>query len=319
MEEAHTERSLVQTADFETAVESLRRAFGDVDLRRAEDEVSRFAMRSFRLPGIISTRWTFTGVTGGSRDENAEDPLLLTGLVLGGGAHLWSRRGDVDTDRPFLYPETADSKLDRPDFANLGISRSIVDDRARAIVGRDDFHVRFTGTAPVDRAMDGLWRDTMAYTARTIDTLAGLPDSTIAQAGLLDLVASVMLRTFPSTVLDAIDRPEPARAVTPVLRRAVRYIDDHVDQPISVSDIAAAARLSTRGLYAAFRRDMDTTPMEYLRTARTAAAHLDLLRADPGTTTVTEIALRWGFTHAGRFADRHRLTYGESPTDTLRR
>jgi AraC-like DNA-binding protein len=41
--------------------------------------------------------------------------------------------------------------------------------------------------------------------------------------------------------------------------------------------------------------------------------------ADAGAdTTVTAVALRWGFGHLGRFAVAYRRKYGRSPSDTLR-
>jgi AraC-like DNA-binding protein len=58
--------------------------------------------------------------------------------------------------------------------------------------------------------------------------------------------------------------------------------------------------------------------MAYLRSVRLAHAHADLVRiADTGSqTTVTEVALRWGFTHLGRFAALYRQTYGRPPSST---
>jgi AraC-like DNA-binding protein len=42
--------------------------------------------------------------------------------------------------------------------------------------------------------------------------------------------------------------------------------------------------------------------------------------ADPGDgTTVTEVALRFGFAHTGRFAAAYRRRYGQAPSATLRR
>jgi AraC-like DNA-binding protein len=42
-----------------------------------------------------------------------------------------------------------------------------------------------------------------------------------------------------------------------------------------------------------------------------------LLAADGRTTTVSEIALKWGFYHMGRFAIRYKALFGESPSQTL--
>ena len=59
-----------------------------------------------------------------------------------------------------------------------------------------------------------------------------------------------------------------------------------------------------------------------LRAARAPrpAAHAALRDADPGDgTTVTEVALRFGFAHTGRFAAAYRRRYGQTPSATLRR
>ncbi|MEV4019394.1 AraC family transcriptional regulator [Nonomuraea angiospora] len=103
-----------------------------------------------------------------------------------------------------------------------------------------------------------------------------------------------------------------------VVRRASRYCEDHAGEPISLADIAAAARVSVRTLQLGFREHLQTTPMAYLRSVRLAHAHADLLRiADTGCqTTVTEVALRWGFPHLGRFAALYRQTYGRLPSST---
>lgn len=60
-----------------------------------------------------------------------------------------------------------------------------------------------------------------------------------------------------------------------------------------------------------------TTPLTFWREAWLARAHADLLAAPPGT-TVTEVALRWGFTHVGRFSQLYRARYGLCPRDRLK-
>ena len=52
---------------------------------------------------------------------------------------------------------------------------------------------------------------------------------------------------------------------------------------------------------------------ERLRAARAA-----LRAAAPGTTTVTDVAMSYGFFELGRFAGRYRHTFGEVPSETLR-
>lgn len=101
------------------------------------------------------------------------------------------------------------------------------------------------------------------------------------------------------------------------LRLAEGFIEAHLDQPITLEDVAEAAGISTRGLQMAFRDWRGTTPLTFWRDARLDRAHADLLAAPPGT-TVTDIALRWGFNHFGRFSALYRARFGLSPRDTLK-
>jgi AraC-like DNA-binding protein len=101
------------------------------------------------------------------------------------------------------------------------------------------------------------------------------------------------------------------------LRLAESFIEGHLDQAITIVEVARAAGTSVRGLQLLFRHYRGTTPLAFWREARLARAHADLSAATPGT-TVTEVALRWGFDHFGRFSQLYRSRYGLCPRDTLR-
>src|SRR3954466_587721 len=104
----------------------------------------------------------------------------------------------------------------------------------------------------------------------------------------------------------------------PILRNAVAFIQENADADIGLEDIAAAVNVSPRSVQYAFRRNLGTTPLEYLRRVRLDRAHRDLKAADPSVDTVTAIAYRWGFAHAGRFSIAYREAFGMPPSRTLR-
>lgn len=108
--------------------------------------------------------------------------------------------------------------------------------------------------------------------------------------------------------------PAPRR----VLRRVLDLVESAHGSPLTVADLAECAGTSERALHAAFRRELGTTPMAYLRTRRLDAVREDLLAAGPGA-GVAAIAMRHGFSHLGRFAAAYRVRFGEAPSVTLRR
>jgi AraC-like DNA-binding protein len=61
------------------------------------------------------------------------------------------------------------------------------------------------------------------------------------------------------------------------------------------------------------------SPKRYLWLRRMNLARRALRRADPESTTVTEIATNYGFWELGRFSVAYRSLFGESPSTALRR
>ena len=99
---------------------------------------------------------------------------------------------------------------------------------------------------------------------------------------------------------------------------AEEFLRASLTEPVTLTDIAAAAGVSVRTLTRLFARRYGMGPMRWLRTLRLDAVRRALLDADPAERSVTEVALRHGFTHLGRFAGQYRERFGETPSDTLR-
>ena len=129
---------------------------------------------------------------------------------------------------------------------------------------------------------------------------------------------TTLLLAQPHTYSDLFQQPEPAVAPFYV-KRAEAYIEAHLDEPLSIAELAAAAGVSARSLQTGFQQFRGTTPMAHLRALRLKRAHDELLAADPQRTSVTDIAMRWGFSHLGKFAVAYKQRFGESPRDTLGR
>lgn len=137
-------------------------------------------------------------------------------------------------------------------------------------------------------------------------------------AATAQLLGAALLECFPSNVT-ADQALLGSSSVPATFKSAVSFIHAHTADGIGVNDVAAAVRLTPRAVQYLFRQHLDTTPTEYLRRARLHRAHQDLIASDRSTTTVAEIAQRWGFTHTGRFAAIYRDTYGRSPHIALQR
>ncbi|MFJ6390999.1 helix-turn-helix transcriptional regulator [Streptomyces sp. NPDC091972] len=179
--------------------------------------------------------------------------------------------------------------------------------------------VRLTGHRPLTPAAGERLRATIRYVQDHVLADAAVADQPLVASTAAQHLAAAVLATFPNTAVTDPTGPDRQDARPAALRRALAYIDDHADRPLTVVQIAEAAHISVRALQYAFRRHLDTTPLAYLRQVRLAHAHDELAAADPENgSTVTGIAARWGFYHPGRFATLYRDTYDRSPRLTLR-
>ncbi|WP_407174892.1 helix-turn-helix domain-containing protein [Bradyrhizobium sp. STM 3562] len=59
-------------------------------------------------------------------------------------------------------------------------------------------------------------------------------------------------------------------------------------------------------------------PIRFLTLRRMHLARRALLRAEPGSATVTRVVTDHGFWELGRFSVAYRALFGESPSETLR-
>ena len=143
--------------------------------------------------------------------------------------------------------------------------------------------------------------------------------STLARGQVFHTLACALLTTFPNTTHTLDPARDPVRAEPATIRRAVEFVDANAHRDIGLTEIAEAARLGVRGLQLAFRRHLGTTPTALLRRVRLENAHRQLLAADPATTTVSAVAMQWGFASHSTFTAHYRAAYGVLPSVTLRR
>jgi len=126
-----------------------------------------------------------------------------------------------------------------------------------------------------------------------------------------------LLFSQPHNYSTALGAPAPSTGTRPV-SNAVELLRSRPAHPWTVAELASEASTSVRSLQEGFRRTLDTTPMAYLRRLRLEKVHEELASAPPGTVGVTQVAVRWGFVHLGRFAAAYRSAFGERPSDTMR-
>jgi AraC-like DNA-binding protein len=179
--------------------------------------------------------------------------------------------------------------------------------------------VKLTGHRPVSKEAGERLSGLIGYLRDSVLTDPDCRRSPLVASTATMHLASVVLDTFPTNaqVETTVADRQSGRAI--LLRKAIAFIDDAAHTDISIVDIARHVNMTPRGVQYMFRRELDCTPMEYTRRVRLDHARRELVAASSDTSTVAQIAARWGFAHKGRFARSYRQAYGESPHETLLR
>lgn len=198
------------------------------------------------------------------------------------------------------------------------IRRSSLENHLGKLLGRQPkLPVKFTLGMDLTSPGARSWLGIIDLLRRDADNSGGMLVQPLVVKQLEGVLMTQLLLAQPNNYSPAFDGEQP-RMAPPAVRRAMEIIEGHAAEPLSVEDVAEAVGVSVRSLQDGFRRHLETTPVSYLREVRLNRVRAELTASDPGTTTVTDVAYRWGFCHPGRFAIAYKERFGEHPSETLR-
>jgi AraC-like DNA-binding protein len=139
---------------------------------------------------------------------------------------------------------------------------------------------------------------------------------TLTARRLHEMFLDMILEVWPHSYSNAMHKPSPSIAPRHV-KLAIEFIVEHPNTSASGAELAAISGVSLRSLQAGFRHFGGMSIAAYQRQVRLESAHNDLLR-NPDV-PIEDIALKWGFTNAGRFSRYFRDAYGVSPFAVARK
>jgi AraC-like DNA-binding protein len=95
-----------------------------------------------------------------------------------------------------------------------------------------------------------------------------------------------------------------------------RYVEEHLSEPIAVRDLAGLFGLSESRFFNAFRQQVGMTPGDFVTRLRLRHAQGYLIDS---AGSITDIAMRCGFSTSQYFARRFRQYVGTTPSEFRRR
>ena len=165
-----------------------------------------------------------------------------------------------------------------------------------------------------------------SLTLRTGEEVAGLGRLLLAVAASVEARAvspsqmPLLERNVREALSNAVEGPAPEE---PRLTSSARIVNSCVGLTRQlgpnprVATLSKRLGVSDRWIRAAFRKEYGLPPSAFFRTRNLHHAHRDLRLAMRGDTTVTDVAMKRGFWHLGRFSGLYRQCFGELPRETL--
>lgn len=232
---------------------------------------------AFEAGDVLLTPWAHT-IT---YTADARDPFLVGGIHVipherPGSPRVW---GVAHT--PGERPELADRRFDAPWPGLAGLR-----------------HGYFGEETPLQSLAEYIVRHCRAATAPEAD---------------LQTLASLLVAEMTAFF----NQVRPAAHSLPLdLRRARQYLDDHLRQPLYLAEAAAVAGHSVSWLHRQFRRDLRTTPAQYIMAARLRIARHLLATS---TLRVAEVGQAVGIDDPYYFSKLFTRHVGASPRAYRRR
>lgn len=140
--------------------------------------------------------------------------------------------------------------------------------------------------------------------------------ASIRRAGVIpdntELVTHIVEHTFCENYLFGGDTVERPHVISEKVEDAIRYMREHLSQKIDMDELAAHVFLSHSGLIWKFKKELNTTPSQYLTFLRLNYAKQLLLNYSYSITEISELC---GYQNPYYFTNAFRKYAGRSPSE----
>lgn len=202
-------------------------------------------------------------------------------------------------------------------FYTVRLDRHTVERKLAQLLGQPlQAPLVFHPVFELSSAAGNAWCNAVEFTRRQLQMPLTTATTPLLLRQLEDSLCLHMLLLLPHNYSTQLHH-QPARPTPRTIKRACSYINTNIEKNITVEQLAEAADVTAATLTRHFQYYLGEPPIKYIRGKKLEQVHA-LLQHTTVNQSVTDIALRYGFNHLGRFADYYRRHYGELPSETLR-
>ena len=147
-------------------------------------------------------------------------------------------------------------------------------------------------------------------TVRLLETFDDPTEAAILGDGIIDEIYYRLLTNEQGGALRVLLRQQ---GQIQQMSKAVDYLQERLDQPVSVEELAAIAHMSTSGFHKKFKEVMHFSPLQYAKSMRLNKARLYLMEGE----SVSEAGYRVGYNSPAQFSREYKRQFGMAPSETM--
>lgn len=313
---------IINTANVEIAELQLSRSLLDLEILNVADS-GRFFLEmkgvNFESTSLLYNRYrTDTEI----RSKQPGECLLFT--VGYGEPASFSMNGEVVTvssTRASVVSPHNTVTVNRPGGSEIVVVRvpvGVLHSHFEKLT--DQYQQRrlvFAAGLDLGRGTGAMFRRTLDYILNEIQNNE-LADNHLGLTRLFDHMILTTILNLPHNLNHKLSTSDGRYIAPGVVRTAEEYIEGHLLDPLTITDLVKVCKCSKSSLFSAFQKTRGYTPMEFLVERRLQMAKKKLSDSHKNV-SVASIALESGFTHLGRFSQSYRQRFGETPSSTRRK
>ena len=198
------------------------------------------------------------------------------------------------------------------------IDRTLLETMLQRQLGRSiKQDIYFQPHLPTDTSAGLNWLQTMGWAYSQLSSKSLVSSHLQSQIG--EVLASSLLEFHESNHSQALRDSAEKKVVPAVVRMIEEFMEEHAQEPLTISQIARHAGVTARTVQLSFQRFRGLSPMQFLKEIRLRRVRVELETPQHAHVQVSSTALKWGFTHLGRFSSDYKQRFGESPSMTIKR
>lgn len=206
----------------------------------------------------------------------------------------------IDDTKPYDFVSSAHTKM-----AVISIKKSILLKDIPHILSMKDIRLKDVNNT-LSKAIEKEWLLSMHYKRN--------PHNETELSAMEERIISILSIVLKKNFLDAVPLTNGEKTSIQIKS----FLLNSLKKNISVSEVSREFLISEKTFQNSFKSLYGMTPKYFIQMLKLNRVHEDLQHFNSQTINISQIAMKWGFKHFGRFSQSYKEVFGVLPSETIK-